>query len=514
MRLLKKLLSRRLPDQGSETIRSSEDMRDHEYWKSMFSGAARNISEALPFPVCTIDKHFRYAHFNKAYADVMKTYFSADIHLGTPVLDDFRNEREREGLKEIFQKVLRGETIKTTFTAAPGLAQRILETVFLPVRDENQEITGIASLSTDITDHVRSAEAIERISSRLQLATEAAGIGTWEWDIVRNKLVFDEQMFRLYGWSKGQHTALEVWNAAVHPEDRAAEHEISQRALRGEGTYDAEFRVVWPDGTVRWLKSKGKVIRSDAGQPVIMTGVDYDITEQKLATTKLSQLTRLYAIQVEVAQAMVRIRNRSELFQTICDLMVRQGGFDAAWIGTLDPDTGIIGKETGAGEAIDPWPYPEINIRQGLFRNGLLAQALHSRNMVVNDDIATDKRLREVHETLKLSQFQSIAVVPFGPEGQPARVLNLLAREKRYFMQGMERKLLTELGEDISFALMMMEKDEKISRSTEALRESEAKYRLISENAGDVIWVMDPESGRFTYVNPLYTNSGGTPQRK
>jgi PAS domain S-box-containing protein len=447
-----------------------------------------NVSDALPYPVCTIDRNYRYAHFNRAHAGIMKTYFSADIEIGFPILDCFSNEMDRGALSEIFRRVLTGETIKTTFGLTPDLAPCILETVYYPVLDDRREVSGIATITIDITEHVRSAEAIEKISSRLQMATEAAGIGTWEWNIGKNELVFDDQMFRLYGYQKGEKKELELWAAALHPEDKEGEHEISQGALWGEREYDVEFRVIWPDGTHHWLKSKGKVIRNDAGQPAIMTGVDYDITEQKLATAKLSQLTRMYAIQVEVAQAMVRIRSRTELFQNICDLMVRQGGFDAAWTGFLSPETGVIVKEIVSGSLLHPWPFPEINIGSGIFRNGFNAEAIRTGKVVVSGDAVLEQRLREVHASLNLEEFKSLAVVPFGPAGHPAGVLNLLSFRKGYFMQDVELKLLEELGEDISFALSMME--------------SEAKYRLISENAGDVIWVMDPQTGRFTYVSP------------
>jgi PAS domain S-box-containing protein len=507
------LLTRWFPGGKHVGIGEPEHQQDQEYWKSLFAGAARNISDALPYPVCTVDKNYRYTHFNRAHAGIMKTYFSADIGLGSPILDYFADAAHRDVLADIFRKVLAGETIKSTFGLTPETKECILETVFYPVLDDKRKVTGIATITIDITDHVRSAEAIEKISSRLQLATEAAGIGTWEWDIVRNDLVFDDQMFRLFGWNKGEKMERDVWTAALHPDDRVREGEITRRALQGEQEYDVEFRVIWPDGSLHWLNSKGKTLRNALGEPVKMVGVDYEITEHKLATTKLSQLTRLYAIQVEIVQAMVRIRTRAELFQVICDLMVNQGGFGAAWIGYHNPDTGVIEKEIASGQSIDPWPYPEINIHKGMFRNGLNAEAIRSGKVVVSGDISVDQRLREVHQTLNLQEFQSIAVVPFGDEGQPLWVLNLLAREQGYFMQEVEHKLLEELGEDISYALMMMEKDEKISRSTEALRESEAKYRLISENAGDVIWVMDPETGSFTYVSPsVFRLRGYTPE--
>jgi PAS domain S-box-containing protein len=128
------------------------------------------------------------------------------------------------------------------------------------------------------------------VNERFSLAASAARLGLWDWDIQKNELVWDEGMFQLYGIKRDEFAgAYEAWLKGVHPEDRARSNEISKVARSGDGEYDAEFRVVWPDGSVHYLKAYGKVVSDTHGRPSRMTGINYDITEQKRAEEALRQ---------------------------------------------------------------------------------------------------------------------------------------------------------------------------------------------------------------------------------
>ena len=140
----------------------------------------------------------------------------------------------------------------------------------------------------DITAHRHTDQVLVKLTGRLNLATRAAKIGIWDWDITQNELVWDDRMYELYGLKQGEFAgAYEAWLNGVHPADRASGYEISQQAVRGEREYDTEFRVLWPDGSVHWLKADGQVFHDEAGHPVRMVGVNYDITERKRAEDEL-----------------------------------------------------------------------------------------------------------------------------------------------------------------------------------------------------------------------------------
>ena len=127
-----------------------------------------------------------------------------------------------------------------------------------------------------------------RLAERLDVATRAAKIGIWDWDVVNNNLIWDDRMFKLYGANREEFGgAYEAWRALVHPEDSVEANETMQRALRGEIPFDTEFRVSWHNGEIRNIKALGQVVRDVEGVPIRMTGVNYDITEHKQSEANL-----------------------------------------------------------------------------------------------------------------------------------------------------------------------------------------------------------------------------------
>jgi PAS domain S-box-containing protein len=140
----------------------------------------------------------------------------------------------------------------------------------------------------DISAQKEAEESLKLISERLALATKAGGVGVWDYDVVNNVLNWDEQMYRLYGMTMDEFGgAYEAWKAGVHPEDRQRGDEEIRMALRGEKEFDTEFRVLWPDGSVRNIRALAVVQRDMAGSPLRMIGTNWDITDQKLAEKDL-----------------------------------------------------------------------------------------------------------------------------------------------------------------------------------------------------------------------------------
>ncbi len=145
------------------------------------------------------------------------------------------------------------------------------------------------------------AEAdINKLLERLNLATAAAKIGIWDWDIQKDQLVWDNRMYELYGTTQVEFPgAYETWLKGVHPDDREASNEISQQVLYGEKDYDTEFRVIWTDGSIHWLKANGQVFRDAKGTPLRMIGVNYEISERKRLEESLRESEQKYTLLFE-----------------------------------------------------------------------------------------------------------------------------------------------------------------------------------------------------------------------
>ncbi|TWB43810.1 signal transduction histidine kinase [Nitrospirillum pindoramense] len=126
--------------------------------------------------------------------------------------------------------------------------------------------------------------------NRLALATQAGGIGVWEWDLATQALVWDERMFQLYGVDPNAEQPLTyaLWQSRCHAEDLGRMQAEVQAALRGETPLDTEFRIRLPDGTVRHIQTSGKVERDANGQATKIVGVNWDVTAARESARALA----------------------------------------------------------------------------------------------------------------------------------------------------------------------------------------------------------------------------------
>ena len=143
------------------------------------------------------------------------------------------------------------------------------------------------ALERDIAERRRMEVALRENEERLRLALDAARMGQWEWNIVTGEIAWSAQCLAIYGLPSGTHMTYERFLQALHPEDRGQVEEALHRAVANHAAYDEEKRVIWPDGSVHWTASRGKVYCDASGQPVRMTGVTFDITERKQAEVAL-----------------------------------------------------------------------------------------------------------------------------------------------------------------------------------------------------------------------------------
>lgn len=139
---------------------------------------------------------------------------------------------------------------------------------------------------------VQSETRAKESENRLQLAIRAANLGIWDWDIVNNKIIWDDSMFKQYGLTRSEINEInnyEGWSNTVIKEDFERTNKDIEDALKGVREFDSEFRVRWTDGSIHYIKGMAQTIRDEEGKPLRMVGINYDITKQKVTEQEIIQ---------------------------------------------------------------------------------------------------------------------------------------------------------------------------------------------------------------------------------
>ena len=184
-------------------------------------------------------------------------------------------------------------------------------------KNEKGEVQGVFAAARDVTELKKAEQELyeahrnlekqvaERTSElqesrqHLSLALTSSGMGTFEWDITENKRHFDDYVYLLFGIRPETFSGTaEEFFQVIHPDDRKAVRDALNEAAEQDKPYETEYRVVWPDRSVHHITARGKVLRNNAGRPLRMIGVCWEITERKQAEGELresvNRLRRLY----------------------------------------------------------------------------------------------------------------------------------------------------------------------------------------------------------------------------
>jgi len=176
------------------------------------------------------------------------------------------------------------------------------------------ELRTLALAIRDMTQMLYSRyHALRGSEERLRLATRAANVGIWDWDVDGNELVWDDQMYRLYGIPKGTYArACDAWASALSPEDFERAQRALESALHGQQPYVTEFDIRRPDGSVRTLWDEAVTLRDAQGRVVRMVGVNFDITERRLAQQSLERSNAELELRVRERTAELEAATRAK----------------------------------------------------------------------------------------------------------------------------------------------------------------------------------------------------------
>ena len=191
--------------------------------------------------------------------------------------------------------------------------------------DSGRFFTGIIR---DISRRKQTDEALRQISTRLELAVQAGGVGVWDLDIVKNELLWDDRMFELYGLEPSNFGhSYESWLNGIHPDDFERSDAEIKMAIRGEKDFDTEFRVCWPDGTVHNIRANGIVLQESSANSSRIIGTNWDITEQKRLEEKLKSSETNFRTFFETLDDLILVGNMQGMIIYANELVSQKLGY-------------------------------------------------------------------------------------------------------------------------------------------------------------------------------------------
>ncbi len=418
----------------------------------------RLFIEHAPVALAMFDREMRYLSVSRRWL--------SDYHL---------DERDLIGLShyEVFPKIperwrqfhrqaLAGKVVRAdedSFTQAKGWVQW-LRWEARPWRRANGEIGGIVIFSEDITERKTAEKLLRESEERYRLAMDATSDGLWDWDLAAGTVYFSPNYYRMLGFEPGELTATpEAWFDLIHPGDRERALGANEACIRNESqAFSVEFRMRARDGSWRWILGRGKAIGRDAdGRALHMIGTHVDITGQKLRQKELEQLHR----QNE------RILNAA--------------------------GEGIVGLDVkGRITFVNPAALEILGYEQEKVTGAVLHELIHHHK--------TDGTPYPAKECPTCSTLIA---------GSPVRVRDevLWRKDGTSFPSAFSAMPIVEEGK-ICGAVVTFRDITLRKRVMDALRESEAKYRNIFENAVEGIFQSSLE-GRFISVNPAFARICG-----
>lgn len=255
----------------------------------------RKLFEDGPFGMALVSSEFKFLKVNFLFTQMLGY---SEEELRTFTFNELTHPEDRDKDMPFVKKLISNElhVYKTEkrYIRKDGKVIWAALTVTSNFNNEGKFLYNVAIVE-DITRKKHNEEELRWLNDRIATATKASSMGIWDWDVVKNKLDWDDQMYALYGISKEDFPgAYEAWLDGLHPDDRRMSDELAQMVLKENKEYHAEYRVVWPDGSIHWLRAAGQVFYNQAGEPVRMIGVNFDITDQKVAQEELRRSEESY----------------------------------------------------------------------------------------------------------------------------------------------------------------------------------------------------------------------------
>jgi PAS domain S-box-containing protein len=361
-----------------------------------------------------------------------------------------------------------------------------------------------SELSDNLIELMQSKEALQQSEARLQLQIARMPIACIVWDTQFKVTSWNPAAEIIFGFSEREAIGRHSYDLIIAENAREHVDEIWARLLSGDTTAHSANENLTKNGQPILCDWSNTPLKDPDGKIIGVLSMVQDVTERKRAELRVQNLIRLYATLSQVNQTIVRIKERGELFETICKVAVDYGKFGMVWIGLLDQETGQVTPVAVYGKAQDQLPFETINVRQAPFKDGVMGNAVRSGRIFYSTDIQTDPTMQHWYEAVITSDYHSVAAVPFQVNGEIVGLLNLYANDADFFADKEQCILLEEMSLDISMALETMEIETQRKQAEVALQQSEERFASAFRSSPTAITIARLQDGKIIDINDAW----------
>lgn len=265
----------------------------------------RSIFENATVGMARTDPEGRFLVANSAYQRMLGYSMEELRQLtleGVTHPDDYQRHRE------LFQKMIAGEIpafdIQKRYLRKDGSVLWV-HASDSAVFDAAGNLRFAQAITRDIDDIKRAEEEIRRNEAELAEAQAIAHVGSWNWDIAADEVHWSDELYRIYGVAPGTSLTYNDFLDRLPPEDRERVERIVRRAYETGRPFDFQHDIVRPDGQVRTIQARGRVLRDDDGRPVRMSGTGQDVTDRVRVERELRRSGESYRMLAENVNEMI-----------------------------------------------------------------------------------------------------------------------------------------------------------------------------------------------------------------